>query len=121
MGIIEQCWLYDGYINQDGYGAMCTTRDGRNKQLLVHRVAYECLIGPIPEGLTIDHLCRVRHCYNPFHMEPVTNEENIARRPLKTHCPAGHEYNEENARRYHSAWHCRVCDRQRKRVERSCA
>lgn len=88
-----ECWLWEGYINPDGYG--------RLGQVGAHRISYELHVGPIPDGLVIDHLCRVRHCVSPDHMEPVTNRENILRgrigeQCLRTHCPHGHEYDEAN-------------------------
>jgi len=60
-----------------------------------HRVAYEMFVGPIPEGLTIDHLCRNRGCVNPDHLEPVTNRENSLR-ARRTHCVHGHPFDAEN-------------------------
>jgi hypothetical protein len=71
----EGCWLWEGAINSQGYGNFW---DGV-RFVKAHRFAYECLIGEIPEGLTIDHLCRVRHCVNPSHLEPVTMRENFLR------------------------------------------
>lgn len=68
-----------------------------------HRVVYELRVGPIPEGLELDHLCRVRHCANPEHLEPVTGRENIRRgtspsaiNGRKTHCKNNHEFTPEN-------------------------
>lgn len=69
------CWTWLGAIDRDGYGRV--GKDGRC--LRVHRVAYESLIGAIPEGLVIDHLCRNRACANPLHLEPVTVRENFMR------------------------------------------
>lgn len=74
MGARSGCWEFDGCLVQ-GYGHAWL--DG--KQVKVHRAAYEALVGPIPEGLVIDHLCRNTACYNPAHLEPVTNAENIRR------------------------------------------
>lgn len=93
------CWLWTACLTKNGYGRF--SWDGKVR--LAHRVAYELLVGPIPEGLEIDHLCRVRHCVNPDHLEPVTRRENIHRgfgitavHARKTHCPKGHEYTEDN-------------------------
>lgn len=72
------CWIWAKHINRKGYGQL--NRDGAN---YAHRWYYEAKHGPIPEGLVLDHLCRVRPCVNPDHMEPVTNEENIARGALR--------------------------------------
>ena len=86
------CWLWLGGVTRDGYG-----KTG-NPTRLAHRVAYELVVGPIPEGLQIDHLCRERKCQRPTHMEPVTARENQRRsrsvsgvNMAKTHCDAGHE------------------------------
>src|SRR5690606_13797613 len=65
------CWEWTGALNSRGYG--CVGID--SKRYLTHRVAYEALVGPIPEGLTIDHLCRNKVCCNPAHLEPVTARE----------------------------------------------
>ena len=99
---INGCWLWEGFINADGYGQM---RVG-DKTMRVHRVIYGLFHGAIPDGLQIDHLCRIRHCANPKHLEAVTSQENTLRgngpylsrqRNLaKTHCPQGHPYNAEN-------------------------
>ena len=95
----EGCWRWPGAKNSTGYGMV---RVGK-KVVYAHRYAYELEIGPIPEGLTIDHLCRVRLCVNPAHLEPVTQSENVLRgqappalNAVKTHCKRGHEFTEEN-------------------------
>lgn len=88
------CWRWRGGLDQDGYGNF---HDGK-KYISAHKYAYQQIVGSIPEGLVIDHLCRVRHCVNPFHMEVVTNHENIrrgevaARERAKKACPRGHAY-----------------------------
>lgn len=69
------CWLWRGSLNIYGYGRI----KFHGESVFVHRLSYETLVGPIPDGLVIDHLCRVRNCVNPDHMEPVTNSENIRR------------------------------------------
>lgn len=94
------CWLWLGeLIKRTGYGQV--GREGRNYR--AHRLSYELLIGPIPLGLELDHLCKVRHCVNPAHLEPVTGKVNKlrgdtfnARNAAKTHCPKGHPYDEKN-------------------------
>jgi hypothetical protein len=68
------CWYWMAGLFRGGYGQF---RFGRNTR--AHRVAYEALVGEIPAGLDLDHLCRVRHCVNPEHLEPVTRKENIRR------------------------------------------
>lgn len=93
----DTCWLWMGAQNSRGYGCWAV----QTVSQLAHRVAYEALVGPIPEGLTIDHLCRVKLCVNPAHLEPVTRRENIRRaaeQDRPTHCPQGHEYTPENTR-----------------------
>lgn len=92
------CWLYRGHVSSKGYGKVRVRRLSREHLISAHRVAYEYLRGPIPEGLELDHLCRVRHCINPEHLEPVTHSVNVrrgispwgemGRRPV---CPKGHE------------------------------
>jgi len=109
------CWEWAGALNSGGYGQWAV--QGRSRS--VHRVAYEALVGPIPEGLTIDHLCQNKVCCNPAHLEPVTAAENRRRAArLITHCPAGHEYTPENTLR-NGAGHryCRACSLPRRRVQ----
>jgi len=101
------CWLWLGAIQgkyyknvNGGYGAF------RHHKIVTpaHRVSYEMYVGKIPEGLHIDHLCRITSCVNPNHLEAVTPQENYRRGEAykgtfhknKTHCPNGHEYSEEN-------------------------
>lgn len=70
------CWAWTGTKNQNGYGH---TAHGPLRRNLVHRFVFQLLVGPVPEGLELDHLCRVRHCCNPEHLEPVTHRENVLR------------------------------------------
>lgn len=111
----ETCWLWTAGL-VDGYGRF---RD--NGLWLAHRWAYIHLVGPIPEGLEPDHLCRVRNCVRPAHLELVTRRENWARgdapsvaNSLKTHCIHGHEFNAENTRiRGDGNRDCRTCAKAR--------
>jgi hypothetical protein len=122
------CWLWTGTKSDTGYGNIYI--DG-SKQL-AHRVAYELLVGPIPEGLDLDHLCRIRACVNPDHLEPVTRRENCLRgrrskllqrgtdtNARKTHCPKGHPYDEANTSIRGGRRHCRACHRDRMKAKRS--
>jgi hypothetical protein len=115
------CWLWQGALGAGGYGVA----RWHGKRNGAPRVASELFVGRIPEGLEIDHLCRVRHCVNPAHMEPVTHAENMRRRvpPVRTHCKWGHLYVEENIWWYRGGRVCRTCgrDRQRRFFERKAA
>lgn len=95
----EGCWEWTGSKLRSGYGQF--TVDG--KLMYVHRFSYELHIGPIPDGLVIDHLCRNTSCVNPAHLEAVTDRTNIlrgtapaARNAARTHCVHGHEFTAEN-------------------------
>lgn len=87
------CLIWQGYGTRNGYGQF--SLNGRNA--MAHRVAYEIFVGPIPEGLQTDHLCRMRRCVNPAHLELVTQSENLRRGtwPPKRHCRNGHVYTPE--------------------------
>ena len=103
------CWLWLKHKNKKGYGRFRF----KGIRQYTHRASYELYVGPIPKGLQIDHLCRVRACCNPTHLEPVTCAINIKRgeRANKTHCPQGHEYSEENTYRWRTYRQCRACQR----------
>ena len=77
------CWLWDGATTHDGYALL--TIDHR--QVYVHRWAYERFVAKIPRGTDSDHLCRVRSCVNPAHIEPVTRRENLRRGVGRYHHP----------------------------------
>lgn len=110
-----ECWPWTASLNDGGYGQIYM--DGRPHR--AHRVAYELLRGEIPAGLQLDHLCRVRSCVNPWHLEPVTNEVNTERgelrlviRPPRAECPSGHPYSPENTRIDPEGYRrCRTCER----------
>lgn len=116
-----ECVLWEGptfTTHGNTYGRLPGT-----KMVLAHRVAYEQMYGPIPDGLVIDHLCRVGLCVNPFHLEAVTDEVNIlrgngagARNARKTHCPRQHELAGDNLiNRSNGRRECRRCNRERQR------
>lgn len=117
----DDCWVWQGRLAANGYGRVVP--DGRDR--VVHRVVYELLVGPVAEGLTLDHLCRNRACVNPAHLEPVTNRENILRgesptatNARKTHCIHGHEFTEENTYMDRGRRMCRTCNRDKARALR---
>ena len=93
---VNGCWNWTAAKTKAGYGLV----GFRGGLLYVHRIAYEEFVGPIPDGLTIDHLCRNRACCNPVHLEVVTLSENARRGEKhnrnKTHCHKGHAFTPEN-------------------------
>lgn len=93
----DHCWVWRGTRAGNGYPVAYSPRD--KTTTWAHRLSYELFVGPIPRGLTIDHLCRNKVCVNPKHLEAVTIRENILRghglaamNARKTHCPKGHPY-----------------------------
>lgn len=110
------CWEWIGCKSRIGYGQF--RMDGRRGGTLSnpHRFAYEYFIGPIPEGFEVDHLCKVRHCCNPLHLEAVTVQVNRKRRDEdKTHCKRGHELSGDNVSATKGKRRCRTCARQHAR------
>lgn len=116
------CWLWRGPVTSHGYGWL--NLGGRGH--IAHRWVWEHLVGPIPDGLQIDHLCRVRHCVKPDHLEPVTTAENVRRgfgtsgkHGRQTKCLRGHPLTEDNVYvRPRGGRECRICKRLRKRRDR---
>lgn len=107
------CWEWTGPVVKGGYGI-----HGREK--LVHRIAYRELVGEIPEGMVIDHLCAVRHCVNPDHLEATTQAENNRRSPnhaerkRQTHCKFGHSLEDamiKNSPGRGTSRVCRACNK----------
>lgn len=109
----HSCWLWTGAKNAGGYGYY----RANGKTYKAHRYAYELYRSEIPEGLVVDHLCKVRDCVNPEHLEPVTQKENLYRGDTiaaisraKTHCKYGHEFTVKNTIiKTNGSRNCRTC------------
>lgn len=93
---LDDCWLWAGHFYGGGHGKLYVGYDSVNRKNLfvsAHRTVYEALVSEIPESLELDHLCEVKACVNPEHLEPVTHQENTKRHYRnKTHCRNGHSY-----------------------------
>ena len=122
-GVYGRCHLWDGAINEDGYGHFWL--DGHTVK--AHRVAVALADGtPVPAHLDVDHRCRRRACVNRAHLEPVTHRENVlrssnhvAQRAAVTHCPADHAYDDANTiRAKNGTRKCRACKNARARARR---
>ena len=120
----ETCWIWTGSRNRDGYGMF------RNQ--LAHRIVYITENGDYPPGTVTDHLCRVRHCVNPQHLEAVSRGENVRRGHLAmlmvakharvVQCPQGHGYSQENLYRDfnkdgYTRRKCKTCTKERRRLQ----
>lgn len=112
------CWLWAAFTDPKGYGIFKLSRQRKNAY--AHRFSYEHLIGSIPKGLQLDHLCRVRRCVNPDHLEPVTSRENTLRGETipayfasRDSCIKGHPYVEGSFALYNgnNARVCLICRR----------
>jgi hypothetical protein len=115
------CWLWTGCLGSHGYGQVRVL----SGTTIVHRILYEQKYGLVPQGLELDHLCRVRCCVNPDHLEPVTRRENIlrgiapsAKQARQTHCMHGHKFTFTNTYVYRTKWgvarKCKICTSIRK-------
>lgn len=105
--IKDGCWLWTRATSDTGYGSL--RLDGTTHN--VHKLAYELWVGPVPAELQLDHLCRVRRCFNPAHLEPVTQEENLLRGvAAKVTCKRGHPRTPENLSvRSSGRLRCKLC------------
>lgn len=111
------CWLWLAAKHHEGLYGVFTLAGGRQAQ--AHRFSYSTSVGPIPDELVLDHLCRVRHCVRPSHLEAVPQRINIlrgvgiqAKNAVKTHCIRGHEFTLENTHiRPNGGRACRACQR----------
>lgn len=139
----DGCWPWVGFVDASGYGKLnIRCDDGRHRPRRAHRIVYETLVGPIPEGMELDHTCHSqdprclggpacphRRCVRPDHLEPVARAENqrraldtIAaanrrRAAVITHCPQGHPYAGDNLSFYpYGGKRCRTCGRERARA-----
>jgi HNH endonuclease len=125
------CWIWLGVLFPNGYGSMGIGRRslGEKKTAYTHRISYLTFVGPIPKGKELDHLCRLRCCVNPRHLEPVTRRENTIRgnaprlcgllNGSKTRCKRGHPFDEVNTRfRPTGGRSCRTCAREDARKKR---
>jgi len=113
------CWIWNAcLLGPRGYGAFRF----RGKTTTAHRVAYILFVGEIPDGLCVDHLCRIRNCVNPKHLEAVTSRENTLRgegvaaiNSIKTHCLNGHALAGDNLFLYKSSRQCKQCKKENSR------
>lgn len=121
----DGCWIFTGHIARNGYGQVGL--GARSEGIgYTHRVVFEALVGPIPDGYDIDHLCRVRACCRPDHLDAVPRQTNLLRgrgwtsaNASKTHCKRGHEFTPENTRHDGRGRQCRTCDQIRRHKERA--
>lgn len=118
------CWLWTGATagrdDDHAYGRIWSglrSENGHPLAIQAHRAVYELAVGPIADGLQIDHLCRNPRCVNPDHLEPVTYEENqrrgnspMAQQARQTHCKRGHPLDDENTYHWKGTRRCRRCN-----------
>lgn len=117
----EDCWEWIGAKNETGYGKFNLL----GKAVRAHRFGYQAFVGPIPDGLVLDHVCRNPGCVNPIHLRAVTQRENtlsghgiMAGFAKQSHCKRGHLFDERNTRsaKHGNGRYCRTCAKDRERV-----
>jgi hypothetical protein len=120
----NDCWSWTDVLSEDGY-AYLGIGGRKGRKFLVHRLLYELVIGPIPDGKDLDHCCRNRYCVRPDHQEPVTRRENLLRgktitaaHAAATHCSQGHPFDIFNTGFYRNQRYCRTCQNTRRRERR---
>lgn len=119
------CWIWTG-ATTNGYGRVGMS-DPRRRTVLAHRAMYELIVGPIPDGMTLDHLCEVTLCINPMHLEPCAPKDNTlrsTRNPLMVAyrnrtCTKGHPISGDNRMKHGTKYECRTCVNARRRKTQS--
>lgn len=123
---LGRCWVWTGTLRQSGYGAFTPSRPGPSRA--AHCWLYEQTIGPIPDGLDLDHFaCENRACVRPSHVRPATRRENVLRSAIslpalqraRMECPQGHRYEGANLLVKKGTRQCRTCHRDRERRRRA--
>lgn len=116
------CMPWPGWISKQGYGRLSV----KDRTCLAHRAVYRKVVGKIPDGMVLDHLCRNRSCVNPSHLEPVTSGVNTmrgegagAKNKRKTHCLRGHEFSAGNVYSRKGWRECKICKRELSRLHKA--
>ena len=114
------CWLWEGYVDKDGYGRMVSREHSVVVSGYVHRMAWEQYRGAIPKGMQIDHLCKIKNCVNPEHLEVTSPQVNnlrsnsmAAKYARRDACKHGHPLTGANVRKVGNTRVCQTCNRQR--------
>lgn len=118
----DECWPWTLSIGSHGYGQIGWNEGAKHRKTTAHRVAFTAVHGPIPDGLTVDHICHNRRCVNPAHLRLLTRPENASLNSfkLRTHCFEGHPYDEANTVLSQTgARVCLTCRRERYRRKKA--